>query len=378
VDNITHSLIGATLAELAVPATASSAQRRLFFTAGIIAANLPDADLVYTAISPPPIGYLLHHRGHTHTLVGCVALAAAFWLVVKIIPGLRRAVSEAPRRFWTLIAVALLSHLTADSWNVYGVHPFWPFDNRWYYGDAINIYEPWLFLFLGIAAAWNTKHPGGRLVMTAIVVALPLALAWLGMMASGALVALSIVGIGLGWAMRHMPPARRSALATTAVIVFVLGMFGMNRIAHAASVASLPEREGELVDVVLSPRAAVPVCWTTLTIQKDESRGEYVLRRGQLALFANVCGTRTDVATVDWSTPLHESLPRLRGLARDDCWVRAWLQFGRAPVVTATGISDIRFGSAGFTNMPIGGRAGCPQHLTNWTMPRADLGLEPR
>jgi inner membrane protein len=378
VDNITHSLIGATLAELAVPANASSAQRRLFFTAGIIAANLPDADLVYTSISPPPIGYLLHHRGHTHTIVGCIALAAAFWAVVKIIPGLRRAVSEAPRRFWTLIAVALLSHITADSWNVYGVHPFWPFDNRWYYGDAINIYEPWLFLFLGVAAAWNTQHPRGRLVMTGVVIAIPLALAGLGMMASGALVALSVVGIGLGWAMRHMVPARRSALAATAVIVFVIGMFGMNHIAHAASIASLPDREGALVDVVLSPRAAMPVCWTTLTIQKVESRGEYVMRRGQLALFSNVCGTRTDVATVDWSTTLHESLPRLRGLARSDCWVRAWLQFGRAPVATATDISDIRFGSAGFTTMPLGGHTGCPQHLTNWTMPRADLGLEPQ
>jgi len=214
--------------------------------------------------------------------------------------------------------------------------------------------------------------------MTAIVIALPLALASFGMMAPGALVALSVVGIGLAWAMRHMAPARRSALATTAVIVFVLGMFGMNRIAYAASLASLPEREGELVDVVLSPRAAVPVCWTTLTIQKVESRGEYVLRRGQLALFANVCDTRTDVAEVDWSDTWNESLSHLRGLARDNCWVRAWLQFGRAPVATTTDISDIRFGSAGFTSMPIGGHSGCPQRLTNWTMPRADLGLEPR
>jgi inner membrane protein len=378
VDNITHSLIGATLAELAVPANASSAQRRLFYTAGIIAANLPDADLVYTSISPAPIGYLLHHRGHTHTIVGCAALAAAFWLVVKIIPALRRAVAESPRRFWTLVVVALLSHITADSWNVYGVHPFWPVDNRWYYGDAINIYEPWLFLFLGVGVAWNTKSPRGRLVMTAIVVALPLVLAWLGMMAPGALVALSLVGIGLGWVMRQMPPARRSALASTAVIVFVLAMFGMNRIAYAASLASLPEREGELVDVVLSPRAAVPLCWTTLTIQKHESRDEYVMRRGQLALFANVCGTRTNAATVDWSTTWHESLSRLRGLSRDNCWVRAWLQFGRAPVATATEISDIRFGGAGFTSMPIGGHSGCPRHLTNWTMPRADLGLEPQ
>lgn len=370
-DNITHSLIGATLAELALPANASSAQRRLFFTAGILTANLPDADLVYTSITPPPLGYLLHHRGHTHTIVGCAALAVLVWLIVKIIPPLRRTVAEAPRRFWMLIGIALLSHITADSWNVYGVHPFWPIDNRWYYGDAVNIYEPWLFVFLGVAAAWNTRSPRGRLVMTAIVVALPVVLVWLGMMALGALVALSIVGIGLGWAMRGMSPTRRSAVASAAVVVFVAGMFGMNRIAHAASLASLPERQGEIVDVVLSPRAAVPICWSTLTIQKDESRAEYVLRRGHLALFANACGARA--GTVDWSMAMHESLPRLRELARDDCWARAWLQFGRVPVATPSSISDIRFGSAGFTTMPLSGHAGCPTRLTNWTMPRADL-----
>src|ERR1044071_6731268 len=74
VENITHSLVGATLAELALPAGARPAQRRVFFFTGIVAANLPDADLFYTRIAPPPLGYLLHHRGHTHTIVGCVVL----------------------------------------------------------------------------------------------------------------------------------------------------------------------------------------------------------------------------------------------------------------------------------------------------------------
>ena len=48
------------------------------------------------------------------------------------------------------MACALLSHIVADAWNSYGVHPFWPFDNHWYYGDAINIYEPWLWVILGV------------------------------------------------------------------------------------------------------------------------------------------------------------------------------------------------------------------------------------
>jgi hypothetical protein len=43
VETITHSLLGAALAELALPAGATKVQRRIFFAAGIVAANFPDA-----------------------------------------------------------------------------------------------------------------------------------------------------------------------------------------------------------------------------------------------------------------------------------------------------------------------------------------------
>ena len=58
-----------------MPADALPPERRLFYAAGIVAANLPDLDLFYTAVTPAPLGYLLHHRGHTHTLVGLVVQA---------------------------------------------------------------------------------------------------------------------------------------------------------------------------------------------------------------------------------------------------------------------------------------------------------------
>ena len=92
-ENITHSLVGATLAELMLPPTANATQRRLFFIAGIAAANLPDADLVYTRITPPPLGYLLHHRGHTHTIIGCALIAVCLWLLTRLIPPARRRIA---------------------------------------------------------------------------------------------------------------------------------------------------------------------------------------------------------------------------------------------------------------------------------------------
>jgi len=82
---------------------------------------------------------------------------------------------------------------------------------------------------------------------------------------------------------------------------------------------------------------------------------------------------------VVWSEPLRQSLTRLRELDRNDCWVHAWLQFGRAPVMGDDGIADYRFGGVGYGNfsfMPIRSPAEaavCPRHVTPWIPPRADL-----
>jgi inner membrane protein len=129
VDNLTHSLVGAALAELTLPADAPRATRRTFFITGVIAANLPDADLVYTRITAPPIGYLLHHRGHTHTVAGIALLGVAIAAVCAL-PVIRATVGAWRHRLWLLIALALASHLVLDSWNSYGVHPFWPISSR--------------------------------------------------------------------------------------------------------------------------------------------------------------------------------------------------------------------------------------------------------
>ena len=69
-----------------------------------------------------------------------------------------------------------------DFTNSYGVHPFWPVDNRWYYGDAVFIVEPLL---------WACSAP---LLFT------------LRSKVTRALVAVVlVVGIGLSWASGLVP-----------------------------------------------------------------------------------------------------------------------------------------------------------------------------
>jgi inner membrane protein len=173
-DNLTHSLVGAALAQAALPAGAADPPRRLFLAAGIIAANLPDADLLYVGITPPPLGYLLHHRGHTHTVVGLVAQAALMAVPLLLVPAVRRRLAGARARLWGLIAAGLATHLLLDAGNSYGVHPFHPFDSRWYCGDAVFILEPWLWVLLAVPLVWNAGSPLSRAALFAAITVLPL------------------------------------------------------------------------------------------------------------------------------------------------------------------------------------------------------------
>lgn len=392
-ENITHSLVGATLAELMLPPMATAPQRRLFFIAGIAAANLPDADLLYTRITPPPLGYLLHHRGHTHTIIGCALIAVCGWLLTRLIPPARRLIAESPQHFWWLIIVALSSHLVLDSWNSYGIHPFWPLNNRWYYGDAIFILEPWFWMLLGVPIAANSLTRRRRIILAAGLIALTLAAVRFGMVPVGALAAVTAIGALLALTTRRVAPRARSATALAAVTLFVASMFGLSHVARGLSLASLGTTSpGDIVDVVLNPKPGAPLCWDAVAIEKNESSGEYMLRRGTLALFdgwlpmrscASAPGNPTPFGVsrsrVVWSVPLRESLERLRALSRDDCWVRAWLQFGRAPTLGDQDIADFRFGGrarSNFTAMQLRPPAAakvCPPNLTQWGMPRADL-----
>jgi inner membrane protein len=376
-ENLTHSLIGATLAELFVPRSASPAKRGFFFTVGVVAANLPDADLLYASrLTPPPLGYLLHHRGHTHTLVGIAALGAAFGLLF-LIPRVRRGLADCRGRFWGLVACALLSHIVADWWNSYGVHPFWPFDNRWYYGDAINIYEPWLWLILGVTVALNTHARATKLVLAAVLIALPLAMTGLRMISPAVLGALAVGAAAWTVLVAGWSPKRRAATSAIVAAAFVASMFGVNRVVRGKIGPSLDGApRGELLDAIATPRAANPLCWSTILVERDRARDVYSLKRGTLSVVRGGCSREWEHA---WAPADTQSLTTLKALAEENCWVKGWLRFGRAPYLAGGRIADYRFGGAGegnFSSMVIeeGEDSGaCPPNIPLWGMPRADL-----
>ena len=142
-DNVTHALAGLLVAECAVRLRVrhegmdpSRPFRTVAPVSSLIAANLPDADLFYTGVGGDRLRYMLHHRGYSHTVVA--ALVGAVLVYGAALFVWRRRARSGPtqadsRWLLALLVVSTLSHLMLDFTNSYGVHPFWPLDDRLYY-----------------------------------------------------------------------------------------------------------------------------------------------------------------------------------------------------------------------------------------------------
>src|SRR5687767_12181110 len=110
------------MAECAVPRTASPRARTVFMCAGVIAADVPDVDLIYSGIIEEPLGYLLHHRGHSHTLPGIGVLGILIWSGLRLLPQAKLAIRGMEARWLALLAAALAGHVLMDTANGYGTH----------------------------------------------------------------------------------------------------------------------------------------------------------------------------------------------------------------------------------------------------------------
>lgn len=363
----------------------------MFLAAGVIASNAPDLDLLYTSIAPMPIGYLLHHRGHTHTLVGLLAL---FGILTPILIAVRSLSQRDPpplMRLCVVLGIGLGSHLALDAGNSYGVHPFFPIDNRWYYGDTIFIFEPWLWLMLGAVLMANATTRVGRALLGAGLVVLPVSTVVAGLVPWESLAILAALTSLLAWVLRDRSPVAKAVFALIFCALFSAGMFLVSRHARAEVRAELAlPPPARVLDIVMTPSPAFPVCWAAIVLQRDDQAGTLVLRRGSLSLVpgwwkADACPlnrfatSRREAGEARFAPvdEYHVPLERLRALTAD-CRSAAWLRFARAPVVLNGRIFDLRFETAArgnFTTMSLvagDGQSECPGFVPDWVMPRAD------
>ncbi len=421
-DNLTHSVVGlgvGALIDRSLPpepdAAAERLRARLLLTVCGLASNFPDLDLVLTRLLEAPLGYLLHHRGHTHTLVGAAGEAALLLGLVWLLwPGARRLLrcSAAARRGALLAAAAgFLLHIGMDGLNVYGVHPFWPFDARWYYGDLVFIVEPVFWIAFGVPLAAMVRRRWLRRAWLALMVAVPAGCTLAGFLQWGSLAGLLLLGAVLAWVQRHVdtpaapgsesaatapaarPRRRRAGLAAglAASLAFVAIQSAAMHEARSVLAAEIHRLDGgeRLLDTALSAYPANPLCWSFVTVARDTAGATYHLRRGLLAIAPGIApvvscpapiagAARGGGPALAWSADERLDLAALRSLRAHNCHVDAWLRFARAPWLAGGTATDVRWsqpGSPNFSTMDYDAlaQAPCPHPVPGWGMPRADL-----
>ncbi|OLD43561.1 MAG: hypothetical protein AUI55_01540 [Gemmatimonadetes bacterium 13_1_40CM_2_70_7] len=292
-DNIAHTLVGAALGR-------AVADRRAPYPAlvGAFAANLPD--IIERIIAPAGrrFDYLTMHRAITHSLVGAAGQIAVLTLAVggAATWWARRQGRAAPSWRWilALIAAAVSSHLVMDWQGSYGLRPFLPWSDRWYYGDWVAIVDPFFWLVPLVALVWGERLRPVSLLLFAtalagcngVVLSYDDAASWLG----PACVAVSLAGLA-GWARLQVGPGVRRAIAAGACALLVIYTL-------AQAVASIPVKRA--TRAAAERRFGAGAQWATLTDV------------GRPFDWEPVVASRDTVAGPDWALARHLDDPRVR------------------------------------------------------------------
>ena len=137
------------------------------------------------------------------------------------------------RELLLLSTVSILTHPVLDTLNTYGMRWLMPFDGRWFYGDALFIVDPWMWLALALGLFLSRRR-------------------WRD---------------GRGFAVARTRPAR---VALGAIAVYAAAM-ALSGLAARRMVATQLARGGPAPDaLMLSPRLATPFERTVVAAQGAE------------------------------------------------------------------------------------------------------------
>ena len=273
-DNLTHSLVGLTVARAGLDRLSPGATALC-----VLAANAPDSDIVVLAFGDRWT-FLHHHRGITHAIVGVVTLAIILPLIFYGVDRLWSRYKDQPphtklKGLMLASFIASATHPLLDWTNNYGIRFFLPWSQKWSYGDFVFIVDPYLWLILGGAVFLLTARSRFLKVIWAVVAAITtflvvasprsgglpypdlIALLWIVMVV--AFIVLAIKGARERW-------GRKIAFVAIAV---VLCYWSALAFAHSRAVARGNEEAAKMatangetvVRLAAMPRLANPFGW---------------------------------------------------------------------------------------------------------------------
>jgi inner membrane protein len=412
-DNLTHTLAGVLIGEAIarfLPAgqsgLAQPQRRNVLVVLSAVCSNLPDSDLLYTISTGNKLDYLSQHRGYTHTIVGILVAAALAMLAVELWLRWRRLepTRSDRRAILTAVGLALVVHLALDATNSYGVHPFWPVHNHWLYGDAVFIIEPLLWT-CAAPLLFLLRSVVGRALMAAVLaaaLALSFATEWI-LPASGLVLGALMLGLLVTAWKASATAALLSALG--AWLVVTATFFGAGELAarRVAAEFSGPAPRFTLLDHVLTPMPANPLCWNVIAVLTQGDR--YALRRGVIStapgvISAQACPDRSldapttaplrrlaesPSAAVRWLDEYTVGRADFARIIQAYCDAAILMRFARAPWLAEReggwAVGDLRYDrepELGFAEIELGAQSrACSTAMPPWVPPRRDLAQPP-
>ena len=340
-DNLTHSLVGLAAAKAGLDRLSPGAT-----TLCVLAANAPDSDLVVLVFGGR-WAFLHHHRGITHSIVGCIVLALALPLMFHAGDWLlaRWRHRETRTRLTGLLVASILAtatHPLLDWMNNYGVRPLLPWNPKWFYGDFVFIIDPFLWIVLGGAAFLLTSKTRKHVILWVVIALVPSYLVLVGPAGPGRLVNETL--LRLLWIValiilvtlyRRQIGGRRGSKIAIAALATVTVYLGCLAAAHAVALrqakvqgANIANRNAErVVEVAAMPTVANPTAWVCLM---ETDRATY---RFHLSLLHATTGA-ADV--LRYEKPQGLSAEAVAQAARDER-SQVFLGFARFPVVDLLG-----------------------------------------
>ena len=271
-DPLAHTLVGASLAETRLGRWSAMAAPTL-----ILGANAPDIDAVTMLVDGDlSLGF---RRGWTHGVLAVAVLPIVLTgLVLLLDRVLARARGREPlARGWPILALAslgVLTHPALDWLNTYGIRLLMPFSDTWFYGDALFVVDPWVWLLAGTAVVLARTRSrlgiGGWLafgvLLTALITGVPgippaARLLWL----------IGVVAIGaLRYRAGAASPAPRLAVVCLGVMtIYIAAMVTSAALAEQAVHAWLAARDETPLEVMAGPLPATPFRRDIVVVDAD-------------------------------------------------------------------------------------------------------------
>jgi len=293
-DNLTHSLVGLTLAKAGL--------ERLSPYATIVcvaAANAADVD-VASGLFGDRWTLLRNHRGITHSIPGTIAIG---FLVPALALAIERGASAIAKRksriqFRGLLLASMLAAIThpiLDWTNNYGVRPFLPWSGRWFYGDLVFIADPYIWLLLGVPAFLLTSNGRIKILGWCALAVCAAALLFLAGRSTNAetaslpiasivwiVVVIAAALLRLNGAQKRFGP--RLAMAALLALVGYWGALSVVHRLAAADASSIAEhvvapRGEHLIRAAAMPTAASALRWQAVA-ETDQAMYRFVVQLG--------------------------------------------------------------------------------------------------